>query len=290
MTKRKRGTPRRRTLAKRQGGRADRQVAVVVNDPEGRLAKPISETPFALAPLAPVPSMTPAFVGTMRLEMWQINALRRPVGDGELEWRAAVHDGPPVIPYLSHNGYRDRLDAAFGLGGWGMVPMGMPVEKDKAVFVPYALVIDGVPRVYAWGEQALHKMTYGDALEGAKSNAIVRCGKELGIARELWDRKHVDALLEAKVPGAGRRRPSPSEGGTTPAKSAHDGMADEPISQAQRERFWAIAKACGRNKNTVRLWLKAVYQVEDTSEILRRDYQTIVNALEAPGPLPVQEG
>jgi len=30
-------------------------------------------------------------------------------------------------------------------------------------------------------------MTYATALEAAKSNALMRCCKDLGIASELWD-------------------------------------------------------------------------------------------------------
>ena len=32
-------------------------------------------------------------------------------------------------------------------------------------------------------------MVYGKAMEAAKSNALVRCCKDLGIASELWDPK-----------------------------------------------------------------------------------------------------
>jgi len=43
------------------------------------------------------------------------------------------------------------------------------------------------------------RMTYGDAIEGTKSNAITRCGKELGIARDLWSRRYL-AGLKRRVP------------------------------------------------------------------------------------------
>ena len=104
------------------------------------------------------PVMTASFVGTLHLAEPQILALRRPVEDREVEWRPAVKDGPPVIPYLAHNGYRDRLDAAFGLGGWGMIPVGMPKEKDGVVYTPYALVID-VSRAFMRGGNVLTMRT-----------------------------------------------------------------------------------------------------------------------------------
>jgi hypothetical protein len=38
-------------------------------------------------------------------------------------------------------------------------------------------------------------MVYGKAMEAAKSNALVRCCKDLGIASELWDPKVRKSLL-----------------------------------------------------------------------------------------------
>jgi hypothetical protein len=239
--------------------------------------------PVSALTLPSDPMMTAAFIGTLKLTETQILALRRPVLDAEVEWKPAVKDGPAIIPYLSHNGYRDRLDAAFGLGGWGMVPVGMPKQVgDDFIYVPYALVIDGVPRAYAWGEQQIHKMTYGDALEGAKSNAIVRCGKELGIARELWNRANIAGLKARKdsVVANGRTRASDRQ---TNGYHAHE---DEPITKPQRRRLWTIIKHSGRTEAEIALWLKAVYGLDHTDRIKRVDYDAICTAVERPGPLP----
>lgn len=272
----KRGTPKRRKRPAR------RKVTVLQRMPPrfGQLETDAGRFPVATM-LPSDPIMIANFIGTLKLTEQQIAALRRPVADSEVEWKPAVKDGPPVIPYLSHNGYRDRLDAAFGLGGWGMVPVGMPKEKGTSIFAPYALCVDGVPRVYAWGEQELHKMTYGDGLEGAKSNAIVRCGKELGIARELWNRAYVDALKARK----GQVVANGSTRASTP-RTGYNAQEAEPITQKQRQRLWTIIKKSGRSDAEIAVWLAAVYQLDDTKRIKRGDYETICSAVEKPGPLP----
>lgn len=262
--------------------KAVRSTAIVVRGAE-RLPVPLPAAMPIAVPLGSTPSMSAQFVGTFKLTADQIAALRKPVQDHELDWRPAEKDGPPIIPFLSHNGYRDRLDAAFGLGGWGMVAVGLPQHSDDHTYlIPFALVVDGVQRIYAWGEQARHKMSYGDALEGAKSNAITRCGKELGIARELWDRKHVKELQ------ARRGRPASDERGTAPPAGSH-AREDEPITDPQRKRLFAIMKSSGRDQSELAVWLAARYQITDTSKIKRRDYDAICKAVEAWGPLPVPE-
>ena len=234
--------------------------------------------------------MTAHCIGTLKLSEKQILALRRPVEDREIEWRPITDGGPPVIPYLSHNGYRDRLDAAFGLGGWGMLPVAMPREKEDIVYQPFALCVGGVPRVYAWGEQRYFEtnregkrsqMTYGDALEGVKSNAITRCGKELGVARELWNRTHVAELKarKASVAADGQTRASDTRR-TNP-------QDEEPITKLQRQRLVSIFKHSGRTQFEVLAWLKACYGVDSTKVITRKDYQAICTAIERPGALPL---
>lgn len=276
-TRKSRGTPPRRRTAPKAGA-IIRRLTQAAN---AGLALP-HDPPVSLALLAD-PLITAAFVGTLTLTEAQIAALRRPVADAEVEWRPAERDGPAIIPYLSHNGYRDRLDAAFGLGGWGMVPVGLPKEKDGSIFTPYALVIGGLPRVYAWGEQQLHKMTYGDGIEGAKSNAITRCGKELGIGRELWNRAYITELKK-------RRHPMQVLNTATGEVTTPNPKADEPITEPQRLRLWTIVKQVGRPKTEVAMWLTARYRVTDSTKITRRDYAAIIEQIEQPGPLTLPEG
>lgn len=280
MQKRKRGTPARRKR------KPESRALVARKAPRFGLTVLEDGTRVpSLSPLAADPLMPATFVGTLTLSVDQIAVLRRPVDDAELEWRAAVQNGPPVIPYLSHNGYRDRLDAAFGLGGWGMVPVGAPKQEGTDfIYVPYALVIGGVPRVYTWGEQQKFKMTYGDALEGCKSNAITRCGKELGIARELWDKRHVETLLKRKGTVAADGKTRASE-----PRSGYNAAENEPITQGQRQRLAMIVKHSGRTEFEVRQFLDEMFGLKGANPskaIKRGDYDAICTAIERPGELP----
>lgn len=279
MKKQKRGTPARRKRKAKPSS-----ALVRVGRGKTTVAELVRELPAGMS-LTSDPMVSAVSVGIFKLTPDQINALRRKVEDVELDWKPAVTDGAPIIPYLSHNGYRDRLDAAFGLGGWGMMPTGQPKrEGDKFIYVPYALVVDGMPRIYTWGEQQIHKMTYGDALEGCKSNAIVRCGKELGIARELWDKRHVEELLARKgkagsVPANGQAR------GSSP-RAGYNASEAEPITLKQRQRLVMIVKNSGRTEFEVLQFLREMFDAKGTKDIKRGDYEAICTAIERPGELP----
>jgi hypothetical protein len=157
-------------------------------------------------------------------------------------------------------------------------------------------VIGGVPRIYVWGEQYFaasnKQMTYGDALEGCKSNAILRAGKELGIAREMWSKGHL-ADLKSRLLGQGegdpqRMRSTRSSGRQQPEAppANHHAQSGEKITDKQRQRLWVITRNSGRSDEEVAGWLRKRYQLQDSREITRRDYDAICRAIEAQGDLP----
>jgi hypothetical protein len=258
------------------------------------LARRVQPQTVAPLTLGQEPMLALQFVGTLKLSAKQIADLRRPVKDDELDWKPAKTDGPPEIPYLSHNGYRDRLDAAFGLGGWGMVPTVAPKEKDGIVYCQYALVVGGTPRFFAWGEQAYHvnnkQMTYGDAIEGTKSNAIVRCGKELGIGRDLWSKRYIGDL-KRRVPKD--RRLSSGVDATTQQRKAPEppeptAMHDlRPITVDQQKAFWRSARGVQRTEAEVAVWLQARWGIDSSAKIQRCHFDYIVQCIEHPGQLPL---
>ncbi|KAL2314974.1 hypothetical protein POMI540_1533 [Schizosaccharomyces pombe] len=99
---------------------------------------------------------------------------------------------PDGILYLPEIKYRRILNKAFGPGGWGLAPRGNTNVTSKSVSREYALVCHGRLVSVARGEQ-----TYFDpegiatASEGCKSNALMRCCKDLGVASELWDPRYI---------------------------------------------------------------------------------------------------
>ncbi|OOQ82351.1 mitochondrial genome maintenance protein [Penicillium brasilianum] len=95
---------------------------------------------------------------------------------------------PDGIVYLPEIKYRRILNKAFGPGGWGLVPRSESIVTPKTVTREYALVCNGRLVSVARGEQDYFSPDgIPTATEGCRSNALVRCCKDLGIASELWD-------------------------------------------------------------------------------------------------------
>jgi hypothetical protein len=99
--------------------------------------------------------------------------------------------------YVSQVHYRRRLNAVFGPGGWALVPRGPFAMNGNAITREYALVGPGGRFISeAIGEAEYQptndRMTYASACEAAKSNALTRCCKDLGIASECWDRRFAE--------------------------------------------------------------------------------------------------
>lgn len=167
---------------------------------------------------------------------------------------------PDGIVYLPAHGYRRRLFEAFGAGGWALAPRG-PVRKipdggaDLVVW-PGALVVNGRFIAEAHGEckywppradkqDREGSMSYADAIEGAKTNCLERCCKDImpGILclwdpgwreawiakyaqqvmkqtrfgdKKVWQRKGRRAAISAAPATASAMPPAPSESATEP--------------------------------------------------------------------------
>lgn len=176
------------------------------------------------------------------------------------------------------------------------------------------------------------QQSYGDALEATHASALRRCCKHLGLALELWDASFADAWrdehcvqvlvdtryfdkgsnsyktkrvemwrrrVDPPIKGetSGNRRVDPNEDRGQAREQEHVGShsaSDEPISEKQLGRLWAIAKNIQRNEAELRRYLLERYGIDSMRKIRRRDYEAICAAVEHPGPLngrePGQEG
>ncbi|KAK8853198.1 hypothetical protein IAR55_003900 [Kwoniella newhampshirensis] len=95
---------------------------------------------------------------------------------------------PDGLLYLPEIKYRRTLNAAFGPGGWGLAPRGETHVGTKIVSREWGLVCLGRLVAIARGEQEFFDPSgIATATEACKSNALMRCCKDLGIASELWD-------------------------------------------------------------------------------------------------------
>ncbi len=123
--------------------------------------------------------------GTIVLTDDQRATLYAPVPDDIIEIRP---DGLIYLPWME---YVDRLTRTFGME-WGVVPKGQPKYNPtkSGIIWGFYLIIKGKLAGYAIGEQAYYEnngtMTWGDACEGAKSNALMRLCKGIGIGLKLW--------------------------------------------------------------------------------------------------------
>ncbi|CCE61700.1 hypothetical protein TPHA_0B00280 [Tetrapisispora phaffii CBS 4417] len=95
---------------------------------------------------------------------------------------------PDGLIYLPEIKYRRILNRAFGAGGWGLAPRSDTIVTQKLVTREYALICLGQLVGVARGEQDYFSESgIPTATEGCKSNALMRCCKDLGIGSELWD-------------------------------------------------------------------------------------------------------
>lgn len=139
---------------------------------------------IAQQPAAPVPQYMTGFEGAASAPFPAESAavLAAPVDEREVEIRS---DG---IVYLPGVAYRRILTRAFGAGAWALLPRGPSRERDGLVIYHGALFVLGRFVSEAVGEcQTRAGMSYASSLEGARTDCLTRCCKDLGIATELWD-------------------------------------------------------------------------------------------------------
>ncbi|KAK7034066.1 hypothetical protein VNI00_012497 [Paramarasmius palmivorus] len=104
---------------------------------------------------------------------------------------------PDGMIYLPEIKYRRILNKAFGPGGWGLAPRTETNVGAKVVSREYALVCLGRLVAIARGEQEYFDPNgIATATEACKSNALMRCCKDLGIASELWDPRFIREFKE----------------------------------------------------------------------------------------------
>lgn len=142
------------------------------------------DSPVSAAPVTTI-DWSDSFhgLGTTPFSKEVADVLLAPIKDEDIEIK------PDGMLYLPEIKYRRILNRAFGPGGWGLAPRTELLITPKQISREYALVCHGRLVSVARGEQDYfggeEKIT--TALEGCKSNALMRCCKDLGIASELWD-------------------------------------------------------------------------------------------------------
>ena len=111
-----------------------------------------------------------------------VQVLTQPIEETDVEIK------PDGIIYLPEVRYRKILLRAFGPGGWCLVPKGPHTLTGPTLSREYALYCEGRFISQARGSASISSFNNPAlASESVRSNALMRCCKDLGIADELWD-------------------------------------------------------------------------------------------------------
>jgi hypothetical protein len=124
---------------------------------------------------------------------------------------------PDGLIYVPQVFTRERLNKSVGIGQWSLIEVEVKAEDigdETKVFFVGALIIRKCFVSKAVGESTYHKTnpleSWATAYESAKSDALTRCAKDVGIFGELWDKNFVDAWIAknaVKVWIEGKQRP-----------------------------------------------------------------------------------
>ncbi|KAF4160463.1 hypothetical protein CNMCM6936_003940 [Aspergillus lentulus] len=168
----------------------DRTARILAPTPTHQTTTNISKTGLADAPLSPDSPPEEKIDWTRSFHGLSAAPFPKEVADillAEVD-PEEVEIKPDGILYLPEIKYRRILNRAFGPGGWGLVPRSESIVTPRTVTREYALVCNGRLVSVARGEQDYFTPDgIPTATEGCRSNALVRCCKDLGIASELWD-------------------------------------------------------------------------------------------------------
>lgn len=119
--------------------------------------------------------------------------------------------GKENLIYLEHAHIRERLNAVIGLGRWSIITRRTWSEQFRTpkntegvrIYVEAVLLIRGCFAAEAIGDMDYYpnnaSQNYGDAVEGAKSAALRRCAKELGVGLQAWKKEFAEAWFQRKL-------------------------------------------------------------------------------------------
>lgn len=145
---------------------------------------------------------------TLELTKEESDALTAPFPDEAFRPGA---DGKEELLYIEHATLRERLNAVLGVGRWSLITRRTWAEEyvtrknepATRIYVEAVLVVRGCFAAEAIGDMTYYpknaSQNYGDAVEGAKSAALRRCAKELGIGLQVWHKDFCEGWMRRKL-------------------------------------------------------------------------------------------
>lgn len=250
------------------GGRMERHIMNeqalqrIEEPPQGELAAivkaPITPAQAKIDAVANLTMKAYERASTLQLTPEEVSALQAEFPDEAFQKGAA---GKEHLIYIEHAHLRDRLNKVFGPGQWAIIPRNRWAEdfstgkgtEASRVYVEAMLCIRGCFVAEAVGDMVYYKnndsQNYGDAVEGAKTAALRRCAKELGIGLQAWKKEFCEGWWNRKN-GKGsqttqRQQPANvpcdtkgQDGGKTGATST----PKEPPQATEKTRAWFLAE------------------------------------------------
>lgn len=120
----------------------------------------------------------------------QRNILCKPFDDDEITIK---YDGVVYAPWRR---YWTRMVEAFAPAVPSIIPIDNPRFQGAEIVVGVVMVVEGKFIGKAWGSHRLEgendRMTVGDRIESAISDAIAKIGKRLNMGEDLWDDSYRD--------------------------------------------------------------------------------------------------
>lgn len=177
-----------------------------------------------------------------------IQILKRPIDP------AAISSAPRGLSSIKSIYITERLNEAFGLGGWFVHDEVVRIEGQMVV-VKATMELTEYPWFHAASYGGNNNADLGDAYKGAVSDAISKmCAMYLGIAQDVF--KGLASLEKPQTPPAMEKPVRQTPEGTkpyTPRKGGgeNDASGDACISEGKAKRFYAIAIQSKHTKDEI---------------------------------------
>lgn len=121
--------------------------------------------------------------------------------------------GKDALIYIEHAFLRDRMNEVFAPGQWSIIPRtrwavdfttakltpGVKIYVEAMLVIRGCFVAEAVGDMDYWPNN--DSTNYGDAVEGAKTSALRRCVKELGVGLQPWKKAWVEGWWKRNPTG-----------------------------------------------------------------------------------------
>lgn len=218
-----------------------RDAVQALDKPAAADKPPITAAQAKIEAVANLTATAYSKASELRLTQEESAALLAPFQDSDFQPGAA---GKENLIYIQHSALRDRFTKVLGLGQWALIARSRWAQDSgdcSTVYVEAMLLIRGCFVSEAIGDMNYwpkNKSTnYGDAVEGATTQAFRRCAKHFGVGLQAWDKDWCNGWWErrnANREGAARQQ-QPTTRIEHPRHQPAAPKTQAPASQSQGE-------------------------------------------------------